>query len=146
MPVDKEGNRAAPRTLTNAAAYTEKYKPAGAEAKDQVRERKAEFEEVNAIVRRGGGWIVSVPGAREVRLEVLPGSPLPNALRARGYQVERDEPAHGERILPHSIVEWFVRGGDGTLELATAGSTKPIASRVTHAGITATECYWFNLI
>jgi hypothetical protein len=143
MPIDDIGKRVAPRTPTNAAAYAEKYKPIGPAEKDQVRERKEEFEALNDLIRRGGGWIVSVPGAREVRLEVLPGSPLPNALRARGYDVQRDEPAHGERILPHSIVEWFVRGGDGAFELATAGSTKPIASRVTHAGVAKVEKYWF---
>lgn len=142
MPTDSSG-KFVPEKRTHSNAATQKYQPIGAEEKDAIRERKAEFEALNDLVRRGGGWIVSVPGAREVRLEVLPGSPLPNALRARGYQVERDEPAHGERILPHSIVEWFVRGGDGTLELMTEGSTKPVASRFTHAGIVAVDRFFF---
>ena len=46
-----------------------------------------------------------------------------------------------QRILPHVIVQNFVIGAGGELELATAGSTRPITSRVSHAGIGTTTVY-----
>lgn len=111
--------------------------------KSRVASRKDRFRSINADITEGGGWTTSVPGEREVRFEVLPGSPLPNALRARGYDVQVD--GVGERILPASKVEWLVRGSDGSFDLATPGSTKTPAARVSHAGIYQVEKFYFNL-
>ena len=69
----------------------------------------------------------------------MPGSPLPNQLRQAGYEVT--EIGTTQRILPHAIVQNFVIGAGGELELATAGSTRPITSRVSHAGIVTTTVY-----
>jgi hypothetical protein len=62
------------------------------------------------------------------------------------------EPGHdvreigdGERILPHQIVQRFVRRADGKLEPVTEGSTKPIAETRTHAGIVKVKRYGFDI-
>ena len=75
----------------------------------------------------------SVPDAAEVTIECLPDSTLPNDLRGLGYDVIAA--GDGERILPHQIVERFVRRAGGELEPLTAESTKPITETRTHAGI-----------
>lgn len=80
-----------------------------------------------------------VPGAPDVTLECLPGSPLPDQLRAAGYLVT--ETGTTQRILPHAIEQRFVVGAGGDLELATAGSTRPISRVTTHAGIVTTTVY-----
>ena len=139
MPRDDNGKRAAPRTLTNAAAYAQKYKPVGAEAKDQVRERKEEFDSLNAFVTRHRGWITSVPGDKFVDFEALPDSPLPDQLRALGYHVEPQ--GNGQRMLPAAIVERFDKQG----ALITEGSTLPVSSTRTHAGLVVVNKYWFDL-
>ena len=43
--------------------------------------------------------------------------------------------------MPRAILQNFVIGPSGELELATAGSTRPITSRVSHAGIVTTTVY-----
>ena len=74
-----------------------------------------------------------------MRLETLPDSDLPALLLAGGYSFEPI--GESQRILPRSIVEQFTRRGDGTLELLTPGSTKPVAEMRTHAGIARTLQY-----
>jgi hypothetical protein len=108
---------------------------------EKIDSRKERFEELNQHIRAHGGWITSVPGNRFVDFETLPDSPLPDNLRARGYTVEPD--GYGERILPHSKVEFFTKDADGTLSLLTEGSTQPVASRFTHAGIAAVDRFFF---
>jgi hypothetical protein len=72
------------------------------------------------------GCITSVPGAREVAFECLPGSMLPAELRQRfGYDVR--EAGEGERVLAGAVVEQFARRKDGELEPLVPGSTKPVA-------------------
>jgi len=61
-------------------------------------------------------------------MECLADSALPSDLRALGYDVR--EIGHGERILPHQIVQRFVSRGE--LEPLTAASTKPIAETRKH--------------
>lgn len=109
----------------------------------EVRTRKDKFTELNREITQLGGWIVSVPGAREVRFQVLPGNPLPDHLRAAGYKVYPEGTA--ERILPGSKVEWLVKGSDGSFDLATPGSTKTPAARVSHAGVHQVDVYSFDL-
>jgi hypothetical protein len=72
------------------------------------------------------------------RLRVLPGNPLSAQIR---FQVEPN--GYGERILPHSVVEYFTKNADGTLSLLTEGSTQPVSSRVTHAGIARVAKFFF---
>jgi hypothetical protein len=50
----------------------------------------------------------------------------------------------GARILPHQIVERFVRRADGELEPLTEEITGPIASTVTHAGIRQDEAVQYR--
>jgi hypothetical protein len=69
----------------------------------------------------------------------VPGSTLPDELRKAGYDVT--EVGEGERILPTAIVEKFVARADGEFEPLTEGSTRPIASTVTHAGICKVKRY-----
>jgi hypothetical protein len=82
-------------------------------------------------------------GAREVELQVLPDSKLPDDLRALGYQLE--EIGETERILPAGITERFTRGADGELEPITAESTKPVAETRLHAGIVTVKRYAFEM-
>jgi hypothetical protein len=74
-----------------------------------------------------------------MRFEALPGSPLPDQLRDNGYLVS--ETGTSQRILAHAIENKYVVGAGGVLELVTAGSTRPITSTVTHAGIVTTTVY-----
>jgi hypothetical protein len=99
-----------------------------------IQDRKAKFSELNDFVIERGGWLVSVPGDPEVRLETLPGSTLPSEIEKHfGYAVR--ETGQGERILAASIVERFTRRRDGELELLTPDSTAAVAETRTHAGI-----------
>ena len=104
---------------------------------------KEKFEEINAFVTEHGGWLVSVPGDAAVRMGCLSESALPDDLRALGYDLR--EMGEGERILPHRIVERFVRRADGELEPLTAESTKPVAEIRTHAGICKVRRYGFDM-
>ena len=119
-------------------AATSKYVQAPVEKKSTIQERKARFEAINDEIRKAGGWVTSVPGDRYVDFEVLPGNPLPAQIR---FQVEPN--GYGERILPHSVVEYFTKNADGTLSLLTEGSTQPVSSRVTHAGIARVAKFFF---
>jgi hypothetical protein len=74
---------------------------------------------------------------------ILPGSSLPEELRARGYEVTAT--GEGERILPPAIVERFCMRGDGELEPLTPGSTRPVARIVQHAGICRVKRYAFSM-
>jgi hypothetical protein len=142
MPRNDDGKRIAPRTHLNAA--TSKYVPLAAEEKGKVAERKARFETINEEIRKAGGWITSIPGNRIIDFECLPGNPLPDRIRESGFNVHED--GEGERILPTSVVERFVRAGDGSFELATE-ETAPdkLSHRVTHAGIARVERFWFDM-
>jgi hypothetical protein len=55
--------------------------------------------------------------------------------------VPRDVAETRQRILAQVIVQNFVIGAGGQMELATVGSTRPITSRVSHAGIVTTMVY-----
>jgi hypothetical protein len=94
-------------------------------------------------VRERGGWITSIPGDPDIRFETLPGSALPGELRAMGCDVR--DLGDGERILAAAIIEKFVTRADGELEPLTPGSTRPVASTVTHAGICKVTRYSFEI-
>ena len=64
-------------------------------------------------------------------------------MRKIGYDVS--EIGEGERILPTAIVEKFVTGAHVDLEPLTEGSTRPVASTVTHAGICKVKRYGFEI-
>jgi hypothetical protein len=70
------------------------------------------------------------------------GRPI-DRLRALGYDVR--EIGQGERILPTAIVEQFTRRADGELVPLVEGSTRPIASTVTHAGFVKVQRYAFGM-
>jgi hypothetical protein len=55
------------------------------------------------------------------------------------------EDGETERTLRTAIIEKFVAGADGALEPLTAGSTRPIALTVTHAGICKVKRYAFSM-
>jgi hypothetical protein len=52
----------------------------------------------------------------------------------------------GERILPSAIVQRFARNAAGEFELLTEGSTRPVATTVTHAGICRVERFSFTFV
>jgi hypothetical protein len=76
-------------------------------------------------------------------MQCLPDSTLPAELRKLGCDVEPI--GEGERIVHSAIVEKFVAGADGVLVPLTAGSTLPIASTVSHAGICRVKRYGFGM-
>jgi hypothetical protein len=89
------------------------------------------------------GWLVSIPGDQEVRLQALQGSPLPALLEGLGYIVERT--GETQRILPHVITERFETSSSGALVTAIENSTKPVTTRVTHAGIAIVDQFDLRL-
>jgi hypothetical protein len=110
--------------------------------RERLEEIKSRFHGLCDFVASHGGWVVSVPGAREVRIECLPGSLLPKTLRKIGYKPTRGE--DGQRILPVAVTQSFVQNADGELSVAE-GSTRPV-SMVTHsAGISPVEIWSFTL-
>jgi hypothetical protein len=50
-----------------------------------------------------------------------------------------------QRILPHAIVEKFETSSSGALVTAAEGSTKPMTTRVTHAGIAIVDQFDLRL-
>jgi hypothetical protein len=59
-------------------------------------------------------------------LKPLDGHEVTTGLRSIG---------EGERILTNAITQQFIISSSGALEPLTAGSTRPVASTVTHVGI-----------
>jgi hypothetical protein len=108
------------------------YRPAGPRD-PAVETRLEQFRRVNAFVMARGGWVTSLPGAAEVRIECLPGSIVPSDLRAIGYDLCDD--GEGERILPSAIVQRFTCNAAGEFEPMAGGSTRPVALTQRHAGI-----------
>jgi hypothetical protein len=92
---------------------------------------------LNEFVTSRGGWFVSVPGDRDMRLQVLRGSGLPEQLAEMGYIVERT--GESQHILPHAIRQKFEVSSSGALIPATEGSTKSVSVVVTNAGIAVVE-------
>jgi hypothetical protein len=106
---------------------------------DALEERKRRHAGLVSFIGSHGGWATSVPGAREVRIECLPGSALPATLTRTGYELRRGE--DGTRILPVAVSQVFVQNADGALAVAE-GSTR----MVTHsAGIAPVERWSFTL-
>ncbi|WP_316159796.1 hypothetical protein [Bradyrhizobium sp. SZCCHNRI20481] len=101
------------------------------------------FAALNRWVTARGGWIVSLPGADPVMIEVLPGSSLIDELEEAGYELT--SASEGERIVPGRIVQRFATASNGTFEPLTANSTVPVALTTTHAGITRVMRYWLEL-
>jgi hypothetical protein len=61
-----------------------------------VASRKELFAGLNKFVTERSGFLTSVPGEREVTMECLEGSTLPDGVRQLGYTVVAD--GEGERI------------------------------------------------
>lgn len=76
--------------------------------KVEVQDCKVRFEALNNWIRARDGWLVSVPGDPDMRFEALPGSTLPDQLRAAGYEVT--EIGTAQRILPHAVEQKWVVG------------------------------------
>jgi hypothetical protein len=85
-----------------------------------IAERKDRFASLNKYVTARNGWLTSIPGEREVMLECLPGSTLPDELRAGAEFMLGDEKVRlppykvvadgeGERILPHAGIVRVLR-------------------------------------
>ena len=105
----------------------------------EAEERKKRFDELTAFVQARGGWMTSVPGAREMTFDALPGSPLPAQLTALGYIVEKT--GTSERILPHAVARKSEVSSSGALVPVTGDSAKPVTVTVTNAGIAVGEQY-----
>src|ERR1700751_4613093 len=75
---------------------------------EQLEAWKERFAGINGYVSEHGGWMVSVPGDREMHFLAL-GSPLPAELRKLGYIVERigETQRIAAKKLRVEIVEMF---------------------------------------
>jgi hypothetical protein len=109
---------------------------------DALDERKRRFNGLCEFVRAHHGFVTSVAGAREVRIDCLPGSALPATLERIGYKLRRGE--DGTRILPVAITQSFVQNAEGALAVAE-GSTRPITTVTHSAGISPVERWAFDL-
>jgi hypothetical protein len=99
---------------------------------------KEKFAAINTYVtEHGGGWLVSVPGDPEMRLQVLPGSVLLDQLAALGYIVEKT--GETQRILPHAVRQDMTISSSGALVAATEGSTRPVTVSITNAGVAVVD-------
>jgi hypothetical protein len=107
--------------------------------KRDVAARKDQFATLNDYINKAGGWLVSVPGDVDMRFQALPGSGLPDALLNLGYIVEPI--GETQRILPHAVTERFEMSSSGALVSPTENSTKPVTTRVTHAGIAVVDLF-----
>ena len=76
---------------------------------EQLEAWKERFAGINRYVSEHGGWMVSVPGDREMHFLAPPGSPLPAELRKLGYIVERigETQRIAAKKLRVEIVEMF---------------------------------------
>lgn len=108
-----------------------------------VPSRKELFAGINEFVTKRGGWLTSIPGDKEVRMECLPDSTLPDELRKLGYTVEAD--GETERILHTAVTQKFVMGATGEFEPLTEGSTRPVAQVRQQAGIVTVLRFGFDL-
>jgi len=119
-----------------------------------IADRKAKFASVLKYVTARQGWLTSVPGEVDVEMQCLPGSTLPDELRAGAEYMLGNETVRlpkyklepiGEtqRILPHAIEEKLTAGRDG-MESVTEGSTRPVVT-IRHAGIVRVLRYKFDL-
>jgi hypothetical protein len=50
-------------------------------------QRKRLWDALNAFIQKSGGWLISAPGERWLRVEVERGSSLPTKLTEFGYDV-----------------------------------------------------------
>ena len=101
---------------------------------DSLDERKRQFRDLNAYITERGGWLTSIPGDLKMRLEALPGSPLPAQLTALGWYVERT--GETQRILPNAVAQKLALSSSGAL---IAAARRPAALVVTGAGIAIVE-------
>ncbi len=67
--------------------------PAGTVIKKITQERRRLWNALNKYITDQGGFVVSPPFASPLRIEIMPGSPLPARLRELGYT-----PGHAESI------------------------------------------------
>jgi hypothetical protein len=71
------------------------------------------------------------------------GSALPGQLAALGYIVTRT--GETQRVLAHAIAQKFETSSSGAFVAAVENSTKPVTTRVTHAGIAIVDQYVMRL-
>ena len=86
-----------------------------------AKKRQKLWEALNDYVSTAGGWIVSMPGARILRIEIPQRSPLAAKLSELGYRVLHV--GVGTRLTP-----------GGTVETITAHSTQPTPIIRQHPG------------
>ena len=100
--------------------------------KQEVKDRKELFAELNEFVRARHGWLTSIAGAINVTLECLPASRLPHELLKLGYDVR--EIGAGQRIVPTAITEQSAIDTDGELSPLTEASTRLVQRPCTTPG------------
>src|SRR5690348_11375497 len=70
------------------SAYIDRLNPArsaGNSGSEGRRRRAEQWEAISEFVRRGGGWVTSLPSASPMRLEVERDSTLPDQLAKLGF-------------------------------------------------------------
>jgi hypothetical protein len=72
----------------------------------QSKKRRELWEAFSDTIHGVGGWLVSTPGAANIRFEVVPGSTLPECLREAGHLVNFC--GEGQRIEPMVTSETLV--------------------------------------
>ncbi len=108
----------------------EKYHPRGLVGdRLELDKRKERHAALNTLITERGGWLTSIAGSTTMRFEAVPGSPLPDDLRALGYVVTLVGTT--QRIIPHAI----------TVEIAAERTSMPPLRCETHAGVVEAIIY-----
>lgn len=99
-----------------------------------VESRRRRFDGiVEFLSGRTDGWLISVRGAPQATIEVLPDSDIPEILEANGLRLH-EVPGPHRRMVPHA-----------TTEILIDPVTKRESRRVTHAGLITTRQFSFSV-
>jgi hypothetical protein len=145
--LDGEGDRARAGAMSSSWRPSARNGPVMAarvtrDPADPVKDRKERFDRLNRFVSDRGGWIVSIPGARNVIIEAISVT-IASDLKGLDYLPVGIE--GGRRIISGAIEERFVRTASGALVPWIEASGKVVAEVRHHAGIVPTRRYSFSI-
>ncbi|MGB9020507.1 MAG: hypothetical protein WCC77_23120 [Pseudolabrys sp.] len=94
----------------SAAPYDNKLNPTRTEYKPVSEKQRQLWQALYEYITQQGGWVVSIPFLKNLRIEVSPGSSLPAKLLEFGYTVR--DAGTGTRLSPGNTSEEIFRAVD----------------------------------